>query len=77
MCRRFMDPLAGDSDSDTSASGSDSGSDAKAEQQAKRPKAAAPRAAAQPQIDPEALVSGTSVLFMPEPKADGGQDWEW
>jgi hypothetical protein len=70
-----MDPLAGDSDSDTSASGS--GSDAEAEQQAKRPKAAAPKAAAQPQIDPEALVSGTSVLFVPEPKADGAQDWEW
>ena len=72
-----MDPLAGDSDTDSSVSGSDSGDDAEPAQQAKRPKAAAPSAAAQLQVDPEALVSGTSVLFVPEPKADGEQDWQW
>lgn len=75
--RRFMDPLAGGSDSDSSGSDSDSGSDAEA-QQPERPKPLEPKAApAQPDVDPEALVSGTSVLFVPEPKADGEQNWQW
>ncbi len=29
------------------------------------------------QVDPEALVSGASVMFVPEPKGDGEQNWEW
>lgn len=72
--KKFMDPLAGDSDSETSASGSGSGSDSDSgnEQEAKKL-----RSAAQPDVDPEALVSGTSVLFVPEPKAGGEQDWQW
>ena len=28
-------------------------------------------------MDPEVLVSGASVLFVPEPKGDGEQNWEW
>jgi hypothetical protein len=28
-------------------------------------------------VDPEALVSGASVLFVPEPKPSGEQNWEW
>lgn len=67
-----MDPLAGDSDSETSASCSDGDSGSGGEHEAKKPKSAA-----QPDVDPEALVSGTSVLFVPEPKADSEQDWQW
>ena len=29
------------------------------------------------QVDPEALVSGASVMFVPEPKGHGEQNWEW
>ena len=28
-------------------------------------------------MDPEALVSGASVLFVPEPKPSGEQNWDW
>ena len=32
---------------------------------------------ARSQVDPEVLVSGASVLFVPEPKGNGEQNWEW
>lgn len=66
---RFMDPLAGGSDESSS-----SGSDSDDAQEAKRPK---PAAKSQPEVDPESLVCGTSVFFVPEPKQDGQQAWDW
>ncbi len=70
---RFMDPLAGGSD-DSSASSS---SDSEAEQGAKRPRPAAKPQNPETQLDLEALASGASVLFVPEPKRDAESNWEW
>lgn len=44
------------------------------ERQAQRPRKTA---RTECEVDPEALVCGASVLFVPEPKTEGEQDWGW
>ena len=76
---RFMDPLASDS------GGTSSGSESDTDGEGDLPRASGAAATARqkppgtdaPDIDPEALVSGNSVLFVPEPKKDPNDQWDW
>ena len=55
-------------------SGASDDSDGEETQPEERPRKAA---RTEPDIDPEALVCGASVLFVPEPKAEEGEQWGW
>lgn len=74
---RFMDPLG-----DTEGSSSDSGSESDGDEAVPRVGSAAAgrqhqTGVAPLDVDPEALVSGNSVLFVPEPKKDPNDQWDW
>lgn len=70
-----MDPLAGDSD--TASSSSDSDADTPQQRKPSGDRSAPGQAAQQLQLDPEALVAGNSVLFVPEPPKDSRDQWDW
>eukprot|EP00208_Stichococcus_sp_RCC1054_P002639 CAMPEP_0206150162 /NCGR_PEP_ID=MMETSP1473-20131121/38157_1 /ASSEMBLY_ACC=CAM_ASM_001109 /TAXON_ID=1461547 /ORGANISM="Stichococcus sp, Strain RCC1054" /LENGTH=174 /DNA_ID=CAMNT_0053547655 /DNA_START=254 /DNA_END=778 /DNA_ORIENTATION=- len=74
---KFMDPLG-----DTEGSSSDSGSESDGDEAVPRVGSAAAgrqhqTGVAPLDVDPEALVSGNSVLFVPEPKKDPNDQWDW
>lgn len=74
-----MDPLASDS------GGTSSDSDSDTDGEGGLPRASGTAATARqkppgtdaPDVDLEALVSGNSVLFVPEPKKDPNDQWDW